>query len=289
MSFPRTLDWFNPVMERLPARAGSEPATIALTDRTTMSENICVLSYNIQAGIGTTRAHQYVTRLHQQVISTKAKTRTLRNIGLFCAGFDVVCLQEVDLGGRRAGFENQVDVLKRASRLPHAAWQENRTVRRISRHGNAILSRARFVSCDDLKLPGKVGGRGALIVELDMEPQTVVVCAHLSLGLEDQTEQLEFLADRLSVPKWRAARKIVCGDLNCGAKSQPIQLFTERTRIRPLTTPQHKSYPSWSPRQALDHILSSESRPPQDVLVEDAAWSDHRPVSACFPANAVRG
>lgn len=253
-----------------------------------MSVSFSVLSYNIQAGIGTTRAHQYVTKLHQHVVSTKAKTRTLRNIGKFCASYDVVCLQEVDLGGRRAGFENQVDLLTAASRLPHAVWQENRTVRKISRHGNAILSRARIVSCDDEKLPGRVGGRGALIVELDMEPQTVVVCAHLSLGVDDQTEQMEFLADKLSVPKWSRARKIVCGDFNCGAKSVPIKLFERRIKARVLTTPQHKSYPSWGPRQALDHILSTDTRPGHAVTVEDALWSDHLPISAEFKANVLR-
>ena len=253
-----------------------------------MTDTFSVLSYNIQAGIGTTRAHQYITRVHQQVLSTRAKTRTLRNIGLFCAGFDLVCLQEVDLGGRRAGFANQVDLLKRTSRLPHAVWQENRTVRRISRHGNAILSRAAIVSCDDLKLPGKVGGRGALIVELDMEPQTVVVCAHLSLGADDQTEQLDYLADKLAQPKWSKARVIVCGDLNCGARSQPIEHFTQRTGARAITTPQHKSYPSWAPRQALDHILTNDPVKGRNVLVEDATWSDHLPVSAQFNAHVVR-
>ena len=264
---------------------GKVPSPIAPTRA---NETFSVLSYNIQAGIGTTRAHQYLTRVHQQVLSTKAKTRTLRSIGKFCAGFDVVCLQEVDLGGRRAGWANQVDLLKAEARLPHAVWQENRTVRRISRHGNAILSRAAIVSCDDLKLPGKVGGRGALIVELDMEPQTVVVCAHLSLGVDDQTEQMDFLADRLGMPKWKNARKIVCGDLNCGARSVPVQTFADRTGARPITTPQHKSYPSWSPRQALDHILTTDTRSDLNPLVEEATWSDHLPVSAEFKAHTIR-
>ena len=254
-----------------------------------MSQTFSVLSYNIQAGIGTTRAHHYVTRAHQQVLNSRGKTRRLRSIGKFCAGFDVVCLQEVDLGGRRAGFSNQVDLLKEASKLPHAVWQENRTVRRISRHGNAILARAEILSCKDLKLPGKVGGRGALIVELDMDPATVVACVHLSLGADDQMEQLEFLADALSDKAYDRARKIVCGDLNCGASSQPISVFSKMSGAKPITGPAHKSYPSWSPRLGLDHILTDDMRHDHNVLVEDAVWSDHLPVSAEFAMTRQKG
>ena len=254
-----------------------------------MSQTFTVMSYNIQAGIGTTRPLQYLTRAHQQVISTKAKTRTLRSIGKFCAGFDVVCLQEVDLGGARAGFENQVDLLKDASRLPHAVWQQNRKIGAISRHGNAILSRAAIVSCDDLDLPGRVAGRGALVVELDMEPQTVLVCAHLSLGEADQLEQMEFLADQVKRAKWARARLILCGDLNCGPASQPVKAFCEATRAVPITTTVHKSYPSWGPRQALDHIITTDRRHDHHVLVEeDATFSDHLPVSAEFRAGVLR-
>ena len=244
---------------------------------------LSVLSYNIQAGIGTQAAHHYLTRAHQQLLSTKAKTRRLRAIGTFIGEFDVVCLQEVDLGGRRAGFENQVDILKAASKHRHSVFQENRVVRRISRHGNAILSRVPVLSFEDVKLPGKVGGRGALIVELEMEPQTVVVCAHLSLGEADQTQQLLHIADRLDRTQWRKARIVVCGDMNCGPKAPPIRTFCERTGLHALTTPHHKTFPSWSPRQALDHILAWEAVRKADVRVEPADFSDHRAVSARFP------
>ena len=247
---------------------------------------LSVLSYNIQAGIGTQAAHHYITRAHQQLLSTKAKTRRLKAIGKFVGGFDVVCLQEVDLGGRRAGFENQVEIITSTSKHTHSVFQENRVVRRISRHGNAILTRVPVLSCDDVKLPGKVGGRGALIVELEMEPQTVVVNAHLSLGVADQTAQLLHIAGALDTPKWKRARVVVCGDMNCGPNAPPIEAFCEATGLHALTAPHHKTYPSWSPRQALDHILAWEAVRKYDVRVEDADFSDHRAVSARFPRGA---
>ncbi|MGB6231804.1 MAG: endonuclease/exonuclease/phosphatase family protein [Litorimonas sp.] len=252
------------------------------------SRTLSVLSYNIQAGIGTQRAHHYLTRAHHQIISTKAKKTRLRSIGKFVAGFDVVCLQEVDPGGRRAGFTNQGDILREASRHPHHVFQENRAIRAISRHGNAILSRVPIKTCEDLKLPGRIGGRGALVVELDVEPATVVACVHLSLGPEDQTEQLEFLADHLNLPRYGRARTIVCGDLNCPAQSNPLSRFKEMTGLRTLTSAPHKTYPSWQPRLGLDHILTDDGATDHGITVEDANFSDHLPVSAEFRASKLR-
>jgi len=254
----------------------------------TMNQTFSVLSYNVQAGIGTKRAHHYVTRAHNQLISSKAKRQRLRSIGKFIAGYDVVCLQEVDPGGRRAGFTNQGDVLREASRHSHFIHQENRSVRAISRHGNAILSRVAFKSFEDLKLPGRIGGRGALVVELDMDPATVVACVHLSLGPDDQTEQLEFLAEHLNLPRYGRARRIVCGDLNCAAQSAPLRRFSELSELRPLTSAVHKTYPAWAPRLGLDHILSNNMGLDHQVVVEDVDYSDHRPVSADFKVSTYK-
>lgn len=253
-----------------------------------MRQTFSVLSYNIQAGIGTQRAHHYVTRAHNQLMSTKAKRTRLRTIGKFLAGFDVVCLQEVDPGGRRAGFSNQGDALREASGHPHHVFQENRAVRAISRHGNAILSRVPIVSCEDLKLPGRIGGRGALLVELDMEPATILACVHLSLGPDDQMEQLEYLAGEMDKPRYGRARKIVCGDMNCAARSNPLSRFTELSGIRPITGAPHHTYPAWSPRLGLDHILTDDMTHNHEVTVEDVTFSDHLPVSALFGASKIR-
>lgn len=252
-----------------------------------MRQSFTVLSYNIQAGIGTQRAHHYVTRAHHQVISTKAKRERLRSIGKFIAGFDIACLQEVDPGGRRAGFSNQGDILSEASGHPHHVYQENRAVRAISRHGNAILSRVPIVSCEDLKLPGRIGGRGALLVEFDMEPATILACVHLSLGPDDQREQLEYLADEMDKPRYGRARKIVCGDMNCAARSGPLSRFSDVSGLRPITGAPHKTYPSWTPRLGLDHILTDDTTIDHQVTVETASFSDHLPVSARFQASSL--
>ena len=111
-----------------------------------------LLTWNIQAGIGTSRVLDYLIHAHRQVLHTPSKTIALRNIARVIAPYDVVCLQEIDLGGRRAGFRSQLDVLVALSGHAHIAVQHNRTVPGISRHGNAILSRWPLSSCQGTPL-----------------------------------------------------------------------------------------------------------------------------------------
>lgn len=238
-----------------------------------------LLTYNIQAGIGTNKASDYGTRLHRQVVHTKPKRRILNSIAKMIADYDCVCLQEVDLGGLRAGFNDQGHFLQSESGLPHYISQENRRVPIVSRHGNAIISRFEIDDIKDLKLPGSVRGRGALIATIESKPKTTVVCTHLSLGPSDQQEQLEFIGENL--PK--SGRVIVCGDLNCAANSPILRSFCERFDLKQLTTAHHESYPSWAPKMAIDHILSNI--PPVskvEVVPLNRPLSDHCPIKVTF-------
>jgi hypothetical protein len=157
-----------------------------------------LLTWNIQAGIGTKRYRDYLFHAHRQVIHTAAKTAILREIAREITPYDVVCLQEVDLGGRRAGYRSQIELIAAASGHGFVAVQQNRVIPGVSRHGNAILSRWPLEIVEDLKLPGRVAGRGCLIVDVAGPQRLRVACLHLSLGAADQAAQLAVIARGLA-------------------------------------------------------------------------------------------
>jgi len=231
-----------------------------------------VLTYNIQAAIGAQRATDYVTRGHRQFLNVKAKTKTLDNIAEFMKDFDIVCLQEVDLGGRRSGFKSQIDRLKKRSGLEHSIDQTNRVVGKTSIHGNAILSRFEISQYGDHKLPSRIPGRGALSCHIN---GLNVINTHLSLNPKTQTEQLSFLKDLIK-PE---APVIIVGDLNCRSSAAHLKSFAERAHLNILTRPTDKTYPAWRPRQDLDHIIASKIFARCQPIVHDVSFSDHRPVS----------
>jgi endonuclease/exonuclease/phosphatase family metal-dependent hydrolase len=241
-----------------------------------------LLTWNIQAGIGTRRYRDYLLHAHRQVIHTPAKAATLRDIATQITPYDLVCLQEIDLGGRRAGFRSQLDIIAAQSGHAHMAVQQNRIVPGISRHGNAILSRWPLRLVRDLKLPGPVAGRGCLIVDVDSPVAVRVACLHLSLGASAQLAQLAAIADALrDTGAWLAM-----GDFNCGSASEPLNAFCEMTGGR-LAAPSPSTYPSWRPRRDYDHIVSCGAISLSHYRAEPPMLSDHLAVSACLRGEVV--
>lgn len=236
-----------------------------------------IVSYNIQAAIGATAPSHYVTRLHRQFVHTRAKDRLLARIGAVVEPFDIACLQEIDLGGRRAGFESQVDRLFEVTSFTEAAFQENRIVRRISRHGNLVLTRREMDDVHDLKLPARMGGRGALVGDYPVAPgrRLSVVNLHLSLGTNDRVAQVEHVADALR----GCENVVVCGDFNAPIGAPGPRRLIETLGLKPAGSPPD-SYPSWKPRQAIDHILVSRHIRVEDYRTLETRVSDHLPVAA---------
>jgi endonuclease/exonuclease/phosphatase family metal-dependent hydrolase len=242
-----------------------------MSDATPMT----LLTWNIQAGIGTSRMLEYLIHAHRQIVHTPSKTVALRNIARVIAPYDLVCLQEIDLGGRRAGFRSQLDVLTALSGHAHIAVQHNRTVPGISRHGNAILSRWPLTNIHDLKLPGRIGGRGCVIADVAGPAPMRVACLHLSLGAAAQAQQLASIAERLrDAPAW-----VAMGDFNCTATSAPMQGFCTMTGGT-LPTPAPCTYPSWRPRHDYDHIVGSPGLPLVRNGPLTARLSDHLALTA---------
>lgn len=234
-----------------------------------------ILSWNIQAGIATTRYAHYITRAYRQLLNTPSKLKSLRQIAEIIADYDVVCLQEVDLGGRRAGFTSQADILAAISGHTFHEVQENRVVRNISRHGNAIFSKYPLQISDDMKLPGKIGGRGALIARVEHANAFTIANTHLSLGRIDQALQMSAVSEALP----ENGRWVLCGDLNMTATSDALTAFKTRHEISgPDEAP--LSYPSWAPRQALDHILCGAAISMSSYAAVDVIKSDHLPLEA---------
>lgn len=234
-----------------------------------------LLTWNIQAAIGTARYSDYVMRVHRQVLHTAAKTSTLETIAETIRPADLVCLQEVDLGGRRAGFRCQANAIAEQSGHAHLVIQENRVIRGISRHGNAILSRYPLSNVRDLKLPGRVPGRGCLIATVEAETRFDVACVHLSLGRRDQALQLDFLASHLP----HHGRWVVMGDFNCGLHASAVEDFFQHMRAE-FGHQAPPTYPSWRPQKAYDHILAGRGLALNQYLPGEEVCSDHLNVTA---------
>lgn len=231
-----------------------------------------ILTYNIQAAIATHSYLSYVTQLHRQIYPSRAKQQVLHNIARFIGDFDVVCLQEIDLGGYRNNFQNQAEQLLQHTPFAHYLYQTNRVVGKLSRHGNVILSKLPLREIVNEPLPSKIKGRGMLAAAVDTPMGEMVVAnVHLSLGLRDQLAQIRFVREKLK------AHENVClvGDFNCPHHAEQLHILTDWGYRR--LGDNAPTYPSWRPRQALDHIFIKGSLKGQS-RVETLLLSDHLPM-----------
>jgi len=230
-----------------------------------------LLSYNIQACIGSRHYSDYLVGIRNQVANSPAKDKTLKKIAKFISGFDIVCLQELDLGGRRSGFLSQFDALQELSGFRHGAAQTTRIISGISHHGNAILSRHPILETDEHALPGRMKGRGLLVCQIQ---DYTVANTHLSLNAKTQMDQLDLIR---KVLKGRE-NTILAGDFNCRSSRPWLQEFSEMSGLKMITDSSNHTYPSWNPKTDIDHIFASRSLAFTNTRVGDVRLSDHLPV-----------
>lgn len=233
------------------------------------------MSYNIQAGIGTLRPRDYFLRAHRQVLSVRPKIENLSNIADYIRPFDVVCLQEVDMGGLRSGFINQAEFLRAQADFPFLATQINRRLGRLSLHGNIILSRRPINHIKSYPLPGSVTGRGLLVASLGHKNPVIFANTHFSLGEADQKRQFEFVKTVLTPFN----RVVLSGDFNCTPDSSVLRDFDKTCDLDMVTEDYHHAFPSWNPKKAIDHIFVSKTLMPEKCVVHSVQYSDHLPLT----------
>lgn len=238
-------------------------------------QRLRLLSYNIQSGLSTRNYSQYLTRSWQHLVPVPSRMVNLDGIAGVLADYDLVGLQEVDVGSLRSGFVNQVKYLAAQAGFGHVFDQSNRKIGMISQHGNALLSRIRPDGITEHKLPGLIPGRGVLEVRFGNGAGALhVLIVHMALGRRGRLQQIGFLAELV-----RDCRHVILmGDLNCPSSSQEMRVLLDSAR---LCEPQPGllTFPSWRPDRQLDHILVSDSMIVERAEVLDHAYSDHLPIA----------
>ena len=257
--------------DKAPHMTRFTPPSILAPERT-----LRLLSCNILAGASVQRYTDYVTRSVNAVLPGRSKLENLDSLAELLHEFDVVGLQEADAGSLRSGFLNQTRYIAEAAGMPFWSHQPNRPMARVAHSANGLLSRIEPTEVIDYPLPGRIKGRGALFVRFGTGTEAlVVVIAHLSLGAAARMGQLGFIAELLA-PYPHA---VLMGDLNTEPTSPEMQRLFEKTALQmpAISTP---TFPSWKPRRALDHILTSADIKLDRTWTLPRAFSDHLPLAA---------
>ena len=235
-----------------------------------------LLSCNILAGASVQRYSEYVTRSLTAMLPGRSKMDNLDRLAAVLPQFDLIGLQEADAGSLRSGFLNQTRYLAETAGMPYWSHQPNRPMARLAHSANGLISRLEPHSVLDYPLPSRIPGRGALLAQFGEGANALaVMVAHLSLSAPARTRQLGFIAELLH----DFPHAVLMGDLNTEPHSAEMHhLFSNCSLQPPLqSTP---TFPSWKPRRALDHILTSSAIQLDKLWALPQAFSDHLPLAA---------
>lgn len=235
-----------------------------------------LLSCNILAGASVQRYREYVTRSINAVLPGRRKMDNLDRLAEVLSQFDVIGLQEADAGSLRSGFLNQTRYLAETAGLPFWSHQPNRAMAKLAHSANGLISRLEPHSVLDYPLPSRIPGRGALLAQFgEGDNALAVMIAHLSLSAPARARQLGFIAELLQ----DFPHAVLMGDLNTEPGSTEMQQLFAKSTLQPPAQPT-LTFPSWKPRRALDHILTSPAIQLEKTWTLPQAFSDHLPLAA---------
>jgi len=239
------------------------------------SNNILrILSYNLQVGIKTSRPSQYITGSWKHLIPHTQRLTNLDNTISFLDRYDIVGLQETDGGSLRSNYINLTEYLADRARFPHWYHQVNRNLGHLAKHSNGLLSRVRPYEINNIRLPGLIPGRQAILAKYGSEKETLAVFVlHLALSKRARLRQLSMISEEVN----RYEHAIVMGDLNCKVDSREMQYLFNATKLHePLEELQ--TFPSWRPQHHIDHILVTSELEVVTAKPLKHVCSDHLPI-----------
>lgn len=233
-----------------------------------------LVSYNIQVGIRTSAYRQYFTGGWKHLLPHAGRLRTLASIADQIRGYDLVAIQEADAGSLRTGFISQTEYLARRAGYPWWTERTNRRLGRLAQHAIGAIARVPPKDITPLALPGRVPGRGALMLRFGEGPNPlVVVILHLALGRQTRRQQLDFVAELVG----DAAHAVVMGDFNAKHGAPEMKRFFERSQlVEPVE--RLNTWPAWKPLHSFDHILTTPDLQIERTHVLDEGASDHLPI-----------
>ncbi len=244
------------------------------TDEAAAADGVLkLLSWNIQAGVNSSRFSDYLTHSWKHVLPHRGRVQVMDRIAALVARFDIVALQESDSGSLRTGFVNQTEYLAERGGFSYWRDQTNRRLGTVARHANGLLARVRPAAVAVHALPG-VPGRGLIHARFDAGEPFDVLVVHLALGRRSRRRQIGFLAEVLR----DCRHAVVMGDFNCTPESREMRLLTASVPLRaPPVSP--ATFPSWRPKRHLDHILVTPDIEMRRFYVPEWTCSDHLPVA----------
>lgn len=198
---------------------------------------------------------------------------------------DIVALQEVDVGSRRANGVDQPAELARLTGLPHHAYFRTTTLFGGD-YGVALLSRFPLESVEQHPLPVEPGAEPRTVARVLMKvhgQEVSIYVTHLTRRPFNGDIRMRQSATILSLMEQDPRPKLLLGDMNDTPDSRAVRLF--KRELMDVFALRGKGESETFPLPVLrnlriDYVLASDRFMPRSSQVLRVHASDHYPVVA---------
>ncbi|MCY4046435.1 MAG: endonuclease/exonuclease/phosphatase family protein [Cellvibrionales bacterium] len=202
---------------------------------------------------------------------------------------DILCLQEV----RGKDNHSQQDLCDQVAFISKGIWPYHsygkNVDRRLTHHGNAILSKLPIEKIDHLDISTlRLSKRGVVVVRLPLG--VVMICVHLGLLSHERNKQLIMIKQWINAHLAPETPIIMAGDFNDYSKRLDIEIlkagFCEVSSMN--SGKRFKTYPSRLPLLPLDRIYFKHVNCVFSECMQAHPWpelSDHCAIRAVFTLN----
>ncbi|MFK5913395.1 MAG: endonuclease/exonuclease/phosphatase family protein [Woeseiaceae bacterium] len=237
-------------------------------------QTLRILSYNLQVGIQTTRKAHYITGGWKHLLPHPQRFKNLDKLTPLLRGYDIVGLQETDAGSLRSNHINLTEYLATHAGFTHWHHQVNRNFANIAKHSNGLLSKVKPYAVEDIRLPGLVPGRQAMLAKYKYGEETfAVIILHLALSKGARMKQLIAVSKIVN----EFSHAVVMGDFNCKTESNEMKYLFNNTHLRePIEN--CNTFPSWRPQHHIDHVLVTSKIDVVKIEAVQHVCSDHLPL-----------
>jgi endonuclease/exonuclease/phosphatase family metal-dependent hydrolase len=238
------------------------------------NNTIKILSINIEGGVNNSRSYfGYLTTIFKNFFPHSNKPLYELSEYIKEENIDIVGLTEVDGGSFRTKHISQVKMLSSLTGLEHNSFNPTYKLGKIINQGDGLLSRFSEHNREYYKLFSKHPRYLEFATTNIDNTQIHIIVTHLSLGRKARIKELKQI---VSILKHDIHPKILMGDFN--TENQDDLKILSEAGLNSVHSA--KTFPSWKPKKAIDHIFVSSEFSIIKTYVCPIRISDHLGVYA---------
>jgi len=230
---------------------------------------------NFQSGVGVIKGYwQYPLLAWKYLLANS--TKSIKKVSHFIHKEDIDILGVIEINNKsiRTLNRNQAELISEGTKLKEKAFFSDYEISPFVNYGNALVSKYPIIKQEKIKIFSRLEPRYLANVKIRLPLSTLeIFLVHLSVGKKDRTIQIRQIA---KIVKKIKGPSLIMGDFNTFSENELSPFISGG--FKQFKEP--KTYPSWNPKVALDHILVKSANIKRIYAYKKKLFSDHLPLVA---------